>query len=110
MTTKQTLEELLWKATEKIEAQAAYIQTLEDRVGLNLYTEEELKLAIEYACGYQKAECYQEIGGNIFADEVKSVQEADEMMGRALDYLSSSDNISKEITIEEVNEYIKSKK
>lgn len=73
------------------------------------YTEEELKLAIEYACSYQKAEDYQEVG-NITSEDFKNVDEADKAIGKALDYLCSAETISNQISIEEISEYIKSKK
>ena len=76
---------------------------------MRTYTEEELKLAIEYACGMQKAEDYQ-MAGDKLLESFKTVDEADKAIVETLDYLCSDNNISKQITMEEINEYIKSKK
>lgn len=105
MTKMKELERQLQEACDKIEAQTSYIQTLESKIGVNTYTEKELLLAIEYACGYQKAEDYQQ-AGHIAMQDFLTVDEADTAIGKTLDYLCSTENTSKEITIQEINEYI----
>lgn len=76
---------------------------------MKTYTEEELKLAIEYACGMQKLKDYH-VCGNFILSPKMNIQECFDHMNKALYYLSSADNISRDIALSEINEYIKSKK
>lgn len=70
------------------------------------YTEEELLKAIEYACGYQKASDYQNVGHYLMA-EFKSVEEADSAITKVLDELADTNNNSaNQITIEDINTYL----
>lgn len=65
-----------------------------------LYTEAELLKAIEYACGYQKASDYQAAGHHLIVDgEPDTVALLDELS-------DTENNKHKEITIQEINEYI----
>lgn len=69
-----------------------------------LYTEKELLKAIEYACGYQKADSYQWVA-NIVLKENKREPTPEEL--ETLDYLWDCDiNGSKDITLEDINEYL----
>lgn len=75
---------------------------------MKTYTEQELLKAVEYACGYQKACSYQEIGG-VIADGEDHKCTHDEIMAFILDNLCDTDkNCAKKITIEDINEYLNS--
>lgn len=75
---------------------------------MKTYTEKELLKAIEYACGYQKGSDYQ-LAGRYLLNEFESVKQADTASELLLDELSGNTNSSKEITIDEINEYLKTK-
>lgn len=69
---------------------------------MRLYTEEELKKAVEYACGMQKAEDYQIVGTCLIG-----APDIEKAIENTLNYLYDTDNNdSKNITIEEINEHL----
>jgi hypothetical protein len=70
---------------------------------MRTYTQEEVLKAIKYACSMQKAQDYQDAGEKLIVEE-KELK--DGVIG-ILDLLCDSDNNeAKNITIEEINEYL----
>lgn len=80
---------------------------------MRTYTEEELLKAVEYACGMQKAEDYSISGHLLLLDDdeerdslIKLIHLKKAVIS-VLDILSDTDTSeAKNITIEEINEYI----
>jgi hypothetical protein len=67
------------------------------------YTQAELLKAIEYACGYQKASSYQDIGQILLSEGYDTTPQDVQI----LDNLSDCDNNNhEEITLEDIHEYL----
>lgn len=72
-------------------------------------TEEQLLKAVEYGCNYQKA-CDFQTAGHYLLEKFETVKDADMAISKALDELyDTNTNSAKEISIEEVNDYINGK-
>lgn len=70
---------------------------------MRYYSEEDLKKAIDYACGYQKANSYTIIN-NLLTVEGYDQTEHDKAV---LEELSNCDsNAAHEITLEDINDYL----
>ncbi len=63
------------------------------------YREIELKEAIQHACEYQKAECYQEVAHIIF---MKSTRNATKRDNKILDYLGDGKTVHEDIKLEDI--------
>lgn len=72
---------------------------------MRTYTEQELILAVKYACEYQKAEDYQLAGCNLIPLEGNS-KETDTAIIKVLDELADCENNEAgNITLEDLHEY-----
>lgn len=75
-----------------------------------LYSEKELLKAIDYACGMQKAEDYQQAGRILIVDR-KTIVEPEHLTEQLLSYLCDTDNNeAKSITIKDIEEHLKENK
>lgn len=65
---------------------------------MKTYTEEQVEQVIKYACEYQKAECYQHVGGILLEDDYETTDSDI----KCLDYLANNEIVDHEIDLEEI--------